>query len=255
MSLPTLTPAETLFNEAFARHNRISSYVHSLRRVGSAGAEIGEDRLKEEINQAVDQMLADYSLVRDKDAFIKSGGPERMKRGMLEMTLQQAKIGTDAATLIFTHSAVDASAFDYCKVIALHAPKDWLEEILGKKVELREALNKSQHELVEGKLQGLLETLSRESLLTKIDLLFAKCRPEAKWSPMEGYKYDRGRIELLDGIRHEVIHGQGPDAAKNVSAEDQNYLLSTSLFLMMLVNMRYKDIQLLPDYMIRKAGS
>jgi len=52
----------------------------------------------------------------------------------------------------------------------------------------------------------------------------------------------------LDGLRHEIVHGQGPEAVVGVAQEDQEYLLSTGMFLMLLVHQHY-GIKLVPEYL------
>lgn len=58
-------------------------------------------------------------------------------------------------------------------------------------------------------LNEYLKELERRSLLTKIDLLVARCKPPADWSPIDGYQFDRSRLQRLDELRHKIVHGSG----------------------------------------------
>jgi hypothetical protein len=180
-------------------------------------------------------------------AFVEGGGPDKMKESIADLMLSQAKISVDAAALVFAHSMLDAAALDYCRVTALLSPQDWEPHVEKKRFELQEIRTKTADQLLEETLEKFLEELDRDSLLRKIDLLFQQCKPEAKWSPIQNYEYDRERMKKLDQMRHEIVHGRGPEAA-SMSPDDQEYLLSTSVFLMLLVNHRY-GIRLVPEYM------
>jgi hypothetical protein len=143
---------------------------------------------------------------------------------------------------VFYHSVLDAAALDWCRVTALHAPEDWEPEMKNSQVLLLESKSKSYIELLKAKINERLERLERESLLTKVDRLFARCSPPAGWSPMTGYEFDREKIRLFDEQRHELIHGNAlgnPLMLFQVSEENLFYIQQTGMYFMGLVNRKY----------------
>ena len=139
----------------------------------------------------------------------------------------------DAAVLVFYHTLLDATAFDYCRVTVLHAPSDWVQNLKSTQVQLLETKSKSYDQLLHAKLGERLEKLERESLLTKVDRLFARCNPPSGWSPMVGYEFDRERIKRFDDQRHEIVHGKAlgkPLTLFQVSDENLLYVQKTVCF-------------------------
>ncbi len=95
-------------------------------------------------------------------------------------------------------------------------------------------------EEVEGlKLNDCLADLEMKSLKEKIERLHARCRPEKKWSPMVGYAFDPDRIERLDLLRQDIVHGNALGQAIPDAAEEFLYMNRTCWYFMGLVNMRY----------------
>ena len=166
-------------------------------------------------------------------------------KAMLDTTYAQV----NAATLIFYHSILDGVVFDCLRVTALRAPSDWEKELSGMQVGLLEARDQTYEQLLRAKIYKRLAELEREALLTKVGKLFARCKPEPKWSPMHGYAYDETRIKQFDDQRHEIVHGTAigkPLAVFPVTDESLFYLLRTGMFFVGLINMRY-GIQIDPQ--------
>lgn len=138
---------------------------------------------------------------------------------------------------------------------ALHAPRDWEQDLKNTQVQLVETKSKSYDQLLQDKLDERLEKLERESLLTKVDRLSARCTPPSGWSPMEGYAFDRERIKQFDDQRHEIVHGKALGKSLTlfqVSDENLFYVQQTGMFLMGLVNFKY-HLRIDPEY-LRKAS-
>src|SRR5262249_36314127 len=144
-----------------------------------------------------------------------------------------------AATILFAHSMVDGAAFDYCRVTALHAPEDWEADLLNKQVPLSLAREKSFAELRQVKLDTLLDDLEMESLEDKIDRLYARCRPERGWSPMHGYAFELARINRLDKLRQDIVHGEALGKPIEHVDDEYDYMNRTCMYFMGLVNLRY----------------
>lgn len=144
--------------------------------------------------------------------------------------------------LVFSHSLLDGTVFDCCLVTTLAAPRDWEQDLKGAQVPLLEIHSKSYDQLLGDKLAERLDKLERESLLTKIDRLFSRCQPPPRWSPAQGYMFDRERVKRFDDQRHEIIHGQAlgnPLQLFPVSDENLFYIQQTGLYFIALLNRKY----------------
>jgi hypothetical protein len=147
----------------------------------------------------------------------------------------------DGASLIFAHSVLDSVIFDWCRVCALAQPEDLLSRVGPKKVSLSDVQGaESFSELLNIAIDGYLNGLERESLIKKLELLFALCRPPSNFEPIEKYHYDRERIVALDNLRHDYVHRGTP--GRRVlprGADDLWFMLNTTNFLVTLVDHRY----------------
>lgn len=54
------------------------------------------------------------------------------------------------------------------------------------------------------------------------------------------YVFDRKRIEDLDTLRHEIIHGEGPVSRLPNGENDIWYLEATNMFFVFLLNNRFQ---------------
>ena len=133
--------------------------------------------------------------------------PEKFAAEITRRTIADAQASIDAASIVFTHSVVDATALDYCRVTALVAPRDWESSVDQRQVKLTDFRGKDYDQVLRQKLDEFFEQLERESLLKKTDLLFAKCQPPKDWAPIGHYQFDRERLQKLDEVRHEIVHG------------------------------------------------
>jgi hypothetical protein len=96
---------------------------------------------------------------------------------MTDKSVTAFESALDAASLIFSHSLLDTAALDWCRVCALACPDDFMRYIGNRKYTLAELQAASFAELREKAIGRRLETLERESLLKKLDILFALCHP------------------------------------------------------------------------------
>jgi len=86
-------------------------------------------------------------LFLDKTAFFNAIPPEKMIEKLTELTISQAQIAADAASIIFAHSFLDGAAFDFCRVTALAAPRDWESLIDQRQIKLSD-LRESNYEQI-----------------------------------------------------------------------------------------------------------
>lgn len=245
-----MTEAEKLFNETHARLLSAYSIILGFRNSFTEVSDAVENQLQVKAETMFRRLIEDpqwEGLLTSEPGLegtrIFRGKDQQLAKKSAEALLKQNYGSLDAATLIFFHSLLDAIALDYCRVTALHAPQDWEEDIKNTQVPLLDAKKKSYDQLLRARLESHMEKLERESICFKMDRLLARCQPPPSWSPMYDYVFDRKIIEAFDKQRHAIIHGKAlgkPLSIFAVSDSSLHYLLQTGMYLMGLVNFKYK---------------
>jgi hypothetical protein len=245
-----MTDAEKLLNETFGRWISTASVVSNFRSTLTAVASSASEHLQRRTTDLCRSWFEDpmwKGLLADietgeaappKSAVDYSELGTVAARGILETTYASL----DAAVLVFYHSLLDGLVFDCCRVTALHAPRDWVQDLKNTKVELLDAKSKSYDQLLQDKVGERLKTLERDSLLIKSDRLHARCNPPSDWSPMEGYAYDRERVKAFDAQRIEIIHGKAlgkPLTLFELSDDNVDYVQRTGFHFLLLINFKY----------------
>jgi len=162
-----------------------------------------------------------------------------LQNGVTKLVLSSASAAIDAASLVFAQSIVDDAAWSYLKVCAVLDPAAWEDQIEERKVGVKHLKAKSYEDIRAELIEARLMQIGRESLLSKIDLLFKLCPPPKDFAPVNQYTYDRSRIEKIDGQRHNMIHENGFGTPLQTLQKDLEYLNRTAWFLMGLVNRRH----------------
>jgi hypothetical protein len=179
-------------------------------------------------------------ILKDKEKFIADGWVEKFPPQLTKNSVAQFEAALDSASLIFGHSIVDSVALDYLRVCAIVAPKDFLPFVGKKQITLAETEGRKFEEFLSGALEKFFEGMEKESLMKKVDTLFALCKPPAGYAPLEEYAYDRGRLEQLDKLRHDYVHLKDEAQFKLPNgADDIRFLQKTTWFFLPLVHDRY----------------
>lgn len=246
-----MTDAERRFARVFSTLTRAWSETLTFRKLVELGLPAASSQLAGENYRFAISFLGDPAndnLFLDKQKALETiGGPEGMGTAMTKNQLAEFKRSVDSASLVFIHSALDAAATDLCAVTALLGPGDWEHFVKDKTVPLSSLKGAAYDTVLQQKLNDYLKVLERESLLKRIDKLFQVCQPPDGFDPKPGYKYDRTKLENLDTVRHEIVHG---DALFVVFPEMDNSLeciFNTGLFLFFMVNAKY-GVKLDPVY-------
>ncbi len=186
----------------------------------------------------------------DPDHFAKALHPKILEESS-KVFFEGSYGSLDAASLIFFHSALDAAAFDFCRVTALHAPADWESDIRNTKIPILDAKTQSYEQLLGAKVAERIESLEQEGVMLKVDKLFARCQPKPGYAPLYGCAYDRDKLKQFDLQRHEIIHGSAlgkPLIHFPLTEPNVYYLLQTGMYLFVLVHSKYA-LQIDPKYM------
>ena len=236
------TPAEKLFNETHGRTLRAWRIISIFRQTVHKGIDAAAQATLHETGSLYDQLLTSSQyekLIIDREGFRKAVSKAQFVELAVKGSLETAINSLNAATILFAHSMVDGAAIDYCRVTVLHAPEDWEPDVLNKQVPLSVIRTASFEEIRKTKIDQALEELEMESLREKIDRLHARCKPPSGWSPMTGYAFDSKRIERLDRLRQDIVHGEALGQAIPNADEEFDYIFRTCMYFMGLVNLRY----------------
>jgi len=216
--------------------------ISSLRQFRNAALQSAAERLAE-------QHAAFVDLFRTEPAYRRIfTNPERpvpenilqmLQTQMTEGVLLNAHAAIDASSIVMAQSILDDCAGSYLKVCSVIAPEDWRDKVDAKKVDLKSVRERSYDDLRDELIRARIDQIERESVLTKIDLLFSLCTPPVDYAPLNNYAYDRARLERIDGERHAVIHGNGFVTPLPTIEEDLDYISKSAWFVMGLVNQKH----------------
>jgi len=237
--------AEEVFSATFGRFTTNWTVITSLRQVMDAGLPYAQKALigqHAEIVESVANHPAYKKIfvnIDGSDTPLSEKARELIQTGMTQVVITNARAAIDAASLVFAQSILDDCAWSYCRVCALAKPDDWEALIDAKKIDFGAIREKTTEAIREELIQAKLNQLERESLLTKVDLLFRLCPPPKDFAPIGNYAFDRDRLERIDGNRHRIIHANGfREALANVE-EDLEFVSKTANYLMWVVNQKY----------------
>ena len=232
--------ATEIFTKVLLSLTSRSSEIHTFRRLVQIGLPYASDAVAGSNLEWARQLLTEphyEGWFTDKARFIKEvGGTDDLAAKMTAQQISVLNISVDAASLVFMHSALDASVQDLCLVCSLAAPNDWEPFIAEQKVSLSDVKTADFETLFNQRLSQHVAALERDSLVKRVNRLFQVCRPSGDYS-RPGYSYDRDRLEKIDQDRQAVIHGDGVVLSHVDTVLE--FLFETGLFLFGMVNHHY----------------
>lgn len=235
-------PSE-LFTRVFIRINQRFANIYSLRQIAQLGLPMATYMLHKETSSFVKEIVYDpknENLFTDKSAILEQlGGIDGMTSAMASSQVNTFQIAIDAASLVFAHSILDDTALEYCRITSLIAPNDWEGSVTKRKVDVAEVKTKPYDSILRELIDDYMLELENKSMLAKIDKLFAICQPPAGFSRMKDYSFRRDQIEMLDKMRHDIVHGDGAVHTLPNGGDDIWYMNQTCHHLMALVNNKY----------------
>lgn len=115
--------------------------------------------------------------------------------------------------------------YDLLRMTVEAGPEDWLPLINNKQVTVSDLATQNKGDLLLRLVEERFRSLERQSILEKIDRLFAVAAPPPNRPRFPQYVYDRARVEQIDQMRHATVHedplGYDPRRLK----DDVDYLL------------------------------
>jgi hypothetical protein len=244
--------AARIFARVFSSLTRRHADMITFRRLADLGKPVAVSTLHQEQLELANAILMNPSYAQffpDPQAAVEFfGGPAKMAAMTTSQEIQKYSRIIDAASLVFLHSALDAAVSDLCRVTLLLDPASWEPYVLSTKVTLDDAITVGIAGLTTQKLETHIDALDKESMLKRIDRLFAVCKPDKDFTPIGGeFAFDLQRICKLDEQRHRIVHGEGYQDRESLLNDDLEFLVKTGLFLWSMVNMRF-DVILNPLY-------
>jgi len=189
------------------------------------------------------------SMFTDKEGLLTAvGGIKGMADSMSLQRLSTYKDMVTSMTLVFAHSILDGAISDYLTSIAIHSPEAFDQFIMQKKVTLQLASSKPTVEIRNDLVSEYVEQLSRNSMIDRVDKIFALCTPETTYRPISGYTYDRERLFKLDRLRHEIIHDNIRINDLPNGTADLLFMRQTGLYLMAIIHNRF-GLAMVPSLM------
>jgi hypothetical protein len=189
----------------------------------------------------------------DLQNLIDTGFFKNVTKGLIEQSVTTFESVLDAASLVFAHSVLDGAAFDWCRLCARAVPDDVMQYVAKKTFTLAEIKAANFTELRDDAIRKYVSDLEKESVLKKLDALFALCHPPSGFVGINKYRYDRTRIEELDNLRHDYVHRGALGVRLPRGDDDIWYLWKTTNFLLPLVSQRY-GIRIDPNQFIGSLG-
>jgi len=236
--------AELLFTEIWLRTNTRFSDVFSFRRLTRFTLPQATRFTMTEYGNFARSIASDEQYDKffiNKEGFFNViGGVDTLASLLAQKQIESYQAAIDGASIVLAHSALDAAAFDYFRVLEIVAPICDLEGfVIKKQISLEELKGNSYDAMARAKIKQFIDDLERKSLLEKIDKMFQICQPPPKFSPINDYTFDRDKTESLDTLRHEIVHGTRLYSSLTNIDEDIKYMRDTANFLMALVNYKY----------------
>jgi hypothetical protein len=144
-----------------------------------------------------------------------------------------------ASGLVFAHSFLEYVIETLFQMTRLCDIAAWLAFIANKTISVSTLLDSGLEPAAEGRLYDFVATLTKESLLTKIDTLAKLLKCSITTSSVRDYIYDADRLSQLDKLRHHLAHHRKKDYTLDQAESDLVYLYRTALHFLDLVVQRY----------------
>lgn len=230
-----ISEAEKLYTEIYSYQSTRRFMIDSLRRVICSGLPNAQNIIANENKEWAKKLI--------NNAIFKDMPDEMVLASFTKQTqscIQSANAMVEAISLIFDISIFESTVYDLCRVTALVRPFDWESHICNKQITLKDICNFTYGDLYNKKLNDYLLKLERKPLLEKLDILISKCHPPVNWILSGVGKYDRKRVEHIDQLRNEIVHGNMLSKEwTGIGDLDLYYLQFLELELMELVKDHY----------------
>lgn len=235
-----MTP-DQLYTQIYFQTTKAWTEVAAFREVSKAGLEVATPVIERRKLEDVRELMArpDFpSFLKDFDA-LNDLGAEGLAALTAKASMVSARAAIDAASLVFAHSIVDASAMGHLRVAAMARPEDWQQFLDKKQWSVSDVRENRYESLFRGLLTETLDHMDRNwSLIRKGERLRQVCRPEKDWQLQ--LKYDEEELKRIDDRRHSVVHGNQLGQALSTIESDLEFLKNLGWYFFVIVHKRYR---------------
>jgi hypothetical protein len=180
---------------------------------------------------------------------VKNAPPEFVANLFAEDKTNKARTATLAAGIIYAHTALDNILTELCTITALEYQERWDNQIAYNelKIKVEEFAKKKYEDIRDEQISKIIERVDRESILTKVDLLFKLCKPRnGDWGD---FKYDKDKLKAFDTLRHKIVHYTIPPGLAEIFSEMMEYVHMVGYYFSNMISNSYTakydfDIQL-----------
>jgi hypothetical protein len=222
----TTTPAAgSLMSTLILAYANLTTSIRNFRRGVAAGIPLSGDALRpmtEYTHRQLDQLGPGFE-------YSASNVEESIARVM-----ENARIGTDAACIVFAHSALDAHLSDCLRVVAAVAPELWRERLSKRQASLGDVEAGGYQTVFHAALMDDLAKLEKESVMHRMSVLFDRCPGAADAEQPKGYQWNVENLKRIDALRHNLVHrgGIAVPIDGDGAERDFDYLLDTGFYVL-----------------------
>jgi hypothetical protein len=157
---------------------------------------------------------------------------------MAHNMIENALAAVNAAAVVFAHTVIDSAVNDLLSVAAKARPEEWADLVAEEKftVTLRQIDRANLPTLMTERISLYLKRLANQSMPNRVQALNDCCRKCSPAVPsLPGYKFDIERIEEVDRLRRDIVHGGGLASKIHDTAELVSFMWKSNFFLITLV--------------------
>ena len=168
-----------------------------------------------------------------------SQGLDSLVESTTQNSLESLRIKSDAASVVFGHSLLDALLFKLCKLSYSLDPGDWFPLVSERQVKVEQLLAEKPDLIVAKVAQVYVDSLERKPLNDRATLLHSMCRPTNTKEILPNYTYSESDLKDFDQLRHKIVHGMYFRKAIPEAVSLLAYARQTGIYFINMVGNRY----------------
>jgi hypothetical protein len=223
------------------------AYVHQYAFIMSVRLNmtdiLGLDRTKSYLKEANEQAITNLNPYLNEafsDMIADRQKLNSIVDGAADQLLFKIQNYIDATSIIFMHSILEASLVDLLQITLEFSRSKWLKYIDEKRVTFSKLETEGLEQLQNQLLQKCFNQLKNDTIMKKCERIFEICNETDTKSIMPTYKYNREKLEEIDTLRHNIVHGLKIEASINKIEEYIEYLRNTGLYFFHLISRAYE---------------
>jgi len=236
-----------IFSELIGNHIRLWGLITNFQATIKIGITKSYGDLESQFSETIRQLAVDpvFSIVFSE--LDKEGKtPDILAAETAEISLMNAKLSVNTASIVFGHGVLDSVLYDLCCLSTNADPESWDIFLTKKQVDFLDAKTKPPSELRTNLIQKYLENLEREAIIVKCNRLLAICSPPPNYQPMQSYRYDEEYIKKINKLRQDIVHGVKITQKIDDVDEMLEYMKKTGFYFIVLIKQKH-NLMLIPE--------